>query len=281
MGLISRFISAPISKFLDQQRAPRTVPLSDFERIRYELKPCDVLLIEGRSRVSDVVKAITQSPWSHAALYIGRLHDIEDEAVREQLLAHIDHPPSEQLIVESQLGYGTVVRPLAVYEQDHVRICRPKGLTLPDGQAVIRYTVSRLGLPYDVRQIFDLFRFLVPWSLLPRRWRSSLFRTGAGEATRTVCSTLIAEAFGAVQFPILPLVQINEDDRVQLYRRNPKLFVPSDFDYSPYFEIIKYPFMDFSAHASYRLLPWSDGMQAEPDAPGPVEGADSVDSSHG
>ena len=77
------------------------------------------------------------------------------------------------------------------------------------------------------------------------------------------------------------MLQINEEDRVQLYRRNPKLFVPSDFDYSPYFEIIKYPFMDFSTHASYRLLPWSDSMQPKSDAPGPVDGADSVDASHG
>ena len=37
---------------------------------------------------------------------------------------------------------------------------------------------------------------------------------------------------------------------------NPNLCTPSDFDYSPYFDIIKYPFLDFHHHAEQRLLPW-------------------------
>ena len=43
---------------------------------------------------------------------------------------------------------------------------------------------------------------------------------------------------------------------MQLFMRNPKLCTPSDFDYSPYFDIIKYPFLDFHHHADQRLLPW-------------------------
>ena len=257
MGLLSSLVSRPIVRWLGRQRPAREFPLSDFERIRYELKPCDVLLIEGRSRVSDVIRLITQSPWSHAALYIGRLHDIEDPEIRAAIQEHARPLANEQLIIESQLETGTIVRPLSAYRDDHLRICRPKGLTMNDGQAIIDYAASRLGTGYDVRQILDLARFLFPWSILPRRWRSSLFRHNARSATLTVCSSMLAEAFGAVQFPILPLVQRDETDAVALYRRNPKLCVPSDFDYSPYFEIIKYPFFDFSAHSSYRLLPWS------------------------
>ena len=68
---------------------------------------------------------------------------------------------------------------------------------------------------------------------------------------------MIAESFGFVQFPILPLVKADEADDVQLFRRNPKLCTPRDFDYSPYFDIIKYPFYDFRHHKNYRLLPWS------------------------
>ena len=75
-------------KWLNREKPHREFPLSDFERIRYELKPCDVLLIEGRSRVSDVIRLITQSPWSHAALYIGRLHDIEDPEIRAAIQEH-------------------------------------------------------------------------------------------------------------------------------------------------------------------------------------------------
>ena len=106
------------------------------------------------------------------------------------------------------------------------------------------------------RVIFDLARFLFPWFILPRRWRSSLFSKNPGESTQTVCSTMIAEAFGSIEFPILPLVKRTEGNRVKLYRRNPKLCTPSDFDYSPYFDIIKYPFLDFQNYAEQRLEPW-------------------------
>ena len=75
---------------------------------------------------------------------------------------------------------------------------------------------------------------------------------------------MIAEAFAAVEFPILPLVRRSEQDRIRLYRRNPKLCTPSDFDYSPYFEIIKYPFYDFADTPSYKLLPWTTDRAGAP-----------------
>ncbi|MFB0970837.1 MAG: hypothetical protein QMB26_05650, partial [Pseudomonadales bacterium] len=234
--------------------------MSDFERIQHELKPCDVILVEGRSRISDVIRMTTQSPWTHAALYVGRLHDVEDPDLREIIQHHYQGKPTDRLIIESQLGQGTVVTKIDFYKNEHLRICRPSRLGIKDSHQVIRYAVSRLGVDYDVRQIFDLARFMFPWSFLPRRWRSSLFQHNAGRSTRTVCSTMIAEAFAFVQFPILPLVKLpsenTEGEKMQLFRRNPKLCTPSDFDYSPYFKIIKYPFIDIHYHDSHHLLPW-------------------------
>ena len=257
-------LSRPVIRWLTRLRPPEPFPLSHFERLCQELKPCDVVLVEGRSRASAVIKSVTQSPWSHAALYIGRLYDIEDPEGRRLVREATDRPASERLVVESVLGQGCVVRPLSVYASDHLRLCRPQGLSHPDAQRVLMYAAGQIGKGYDLRQIFDLLRFLLPWSLLPRRWRSSLFRQLPGEQTRTVCSTMIAEAFGSVQFPILPLVQQGEGDQPRLFLRNPKLCTPSDFDYSPYFQIIKYPFMDFSAHTGYRLLPWSSRPSSGP-----------------
>lgn len=247
----------PVVKWLTHERPLAEVPLSNFERIRQELKPCDVILIEGRARISDVIKLITQSPWSHAALYIGRIQDIDDPRTRDIIRQHYDGPANAQLMIESDLGLGTVIRPITVYEREHIRICRPKGLVHKDSQDVIRYALSRLGYDYDVRQILDLARFLFPWTIMPRRWRSSLFSSNVGGVTKTVCSTLIAESFSFVQFPILPLVKHEDSEKVQLYQCNPKLSVPSLFDYSPYFEIIKYPFIDYSHHEEYQLQPWT------------------------
>ncbi len=247
-----------LEKWLTHETTPaRGATLCDFDRIRYELKPADVLLIEGRSRVAGVIKQITQSNWSHAALYIGKMHDIEDKRLRDYVSKSYDGDSEDQLLIESELGLGTVIRPLQVYEGEHVRICRPNGMSYRDGQQVLHYAVSRLGQEYDIRQILDLLRFLLPYSFIPGRWRSSLFSHLPGQATKTVCSTMIAEAFSFIHFPILPLVKRNGEKGVQLFQRNPKLCTPRDFDYSPYFTIIKYPFLDFSQHSSdCRLLPW-------------------------
>jgi len=254
---IKDFITEPLVRWLNHKRPRSQFPLSDYNTLRREIKQCDVLLIEGRSRVSDVIKMVTQSPWSHAALYLGRLHDIEDPELRQLVRNHYAGDAADQLLIESELGQGTVIRTLSVYQDDHARICRPTGLEYNDSQQVIRYAISRLGTDYDIRQVIDLARFLFPWFILPRRWRSSLFSRRPGRSTRTVCSTMIAESFGFVQFPILPLVKADAADDLQLFRRNPKLCTPRDFDYSPYFDIIKYPFYDFRHHKNYRLLPWS------------------------
>ena len=41
-----------------------------------------------------------------------------------------------------------------------------------------------------------------------------------------------------------------------MFRRNEMLTTPSDFDFSPYFEIIKYPILGINDLAVYRRLPW-------------------------
>ncbi len=249
-----------VARWLTHEPRPPddSVLLLNFERLCYEIRPGDVILVEGRSRVSNVIKQITQSPWTHAALYIGRLYDLDDPELRQRVEAHIDAAPDTQLVIETLLGEGTVVHPLAKYRRDHLRICRPSGLAPADARKVIAYTIRRLGTGYDMRQLFDLARFLFPWGILPRRWRSSLFRHNAGDATRTVCSTMLAEAFQSVRFPLLPFAERLEGDRIRLHQRNPKLVTPRDFDYSPYFAIIKYPLFGLDDISLYRHLPWQD-----------------------
>ncbi|MDP6376406.1 MAG: YiiX/YebB-like N1pC/P60 family cysteine hydrolase [Pseudomonadales bacterium] len=273
-------LTRPIINWLTRLRPPSRFPLSDYARLREEVRPCDVILVAGRSRVSDVIRIVTQNAWTHAALYIGSPGDLDNPVLTRRLQRLPGYRPNEHLIVESQLGRGTIVMPLDEYRHDHLRLCRPRGLTGEDAQLLLEHALSRVGSEYDIRQIFDLMRFLLPWGLLPRRWRSSLFRENAGAQTKTVCSTMIAEAFAQVQFPILPLVHQGEAQELRLYRRNPRLCTPSDFDFSPYFEIIKYPFFDLSEHAHYRLLPWfstaSHGFSNVP--PAPDSGAADTDS---
>ena len=108
-------------KWLNKEvELPQTIPLSDFNKLSYELRPCDVLLIEGRNRVSQMIKVITRSSWSHAALYIGRLYDIEDKDMQKKITTFYSGDPSEQLVFESLLGKGALISPLKKYEKEHI-----------------------------------------------------------------------------------------------------------------------------------------------------------------
>ncbi|RRQ20570.1 YiiX/YebB-like N1pC/P60 family cysteine hydrolase [Thiohalobacter thiocyanaticus] len=255
---LKAWIATRITRWLTTESSAEQTPLCDFERLSYEIRPADVLLVEGRARVSNVIKNITQSPWTHSALYIGRLADIDDPNVREHVSYLFDGDPNDQLVIEALLGQGTIVNPLHKYRHDHLRICRPTDLSRSDAQEVIRYAVNHLGCDYDIRQLLDLARFLFPYGILPRQWRSSLFGHNAGIPTRTVCSSMLAAAFDHVRFPVLPVVQKREDGALRLYKRNARLYTPRDFDYSPYFEIIKYPYPGLKDRALYRDLPWEE-----------------------
>lgn len=249
------------TRWLVKEHPLGEMPLCDFDRLSFEIRPGDVLLVEGRSRVSDIIKSITQSAWTHSALYIGRLHDIEDPTLRALVRKFYDGDERDQLLIEALLGEGTVVRPLAKYQGEHLRICRPRGLSRQDAQRVIEFCAQHLGADYDLRHMLDLARFMYPYAVLPRRWRSSLFEYNAGITTRAVCSSMIGAAFTGVHYPILPVIQRDTGGRLQLYKRNTRLYTPRDFDYSPYFDIIKYPILGVDDLALYRQLPWNqDGV---------------------
>jgi hypothetical protein len=241
--------------FLNRSQEVQETPLCDFSRLRFEIRPCDVVLVEGRTRVSAIIRTITLSRWTHAALFIGRLSDIEDEETRNLVKSFYPGDPNEQLIIESLLGSGAIVSPLTKYQYDNLRICRPKEISPQDVLAVIKTAAGYLGSKYDMRHILDFARFLVPYWFIPGKWRSSLFEYSADDMVRTICSTVIVEAFASNQYPVLPVIQRTEEGKYIWSRRNPKLFTPDDFDYSPYFDIIKYPFLG-DEKSIYKRLPW-------------------------
>ena len=76
---------------------------SDPDALRASLQPGDVLLVEGNNHISGVIKYLTQSTWSHAALYVGPIGD----------RATADGEPL--VLVEANLGEGVVAAPLSKY----------------------------------------------------------------------------------------------------------------------------------------------------------------------
>jgi|SRR5690606_16871406 len=268
MSFLKRILTFFVT-WLNRQREPREHALSDFDKTRYELKPGDVILVEGRSTVSRKLRTITVSRWTHTALYIGRPLDIQDTDLRTTLSNFFSAENDTQLIIETRIGQGVTVRPLMDLEHDHLRICRPKGLAAKDVQQVMRYAINHLGSYREGTHLLDLSRFLFPWSLFPATWRLPLFRRWPGQHTRNASAAFVAEAFGYIQFPIYPLVKISNENGTQLLRRHPRLCMPFEIDMSPNFEIVKYAFLDFQQYENDRLIPWKgnglySGMDQEP-----------------
>lgn len=228
---------------------------SDFGTLCRTLRPGDVLLIEGREKVSNAIKYLTQSTWSHAAMYVGNRFPAADGAEPDRL-------------IEVNLGEGCVSVPLSKYARYNTRICRPVGLSPDECHQVTEFMAARIGLKYDMRNIFDMLRYFVPTPPVPVRWRRRMLSFGSGDPTRAICSSLIAMAFQSVRYPILPdtrKVKARQGStfarREILHIRHHSLFAPRDFDLSPYFQIVKPHLVgEFDPH----LLEWGEG--SAPDA---------------
>ncbi len=252
------WLGSRLADYLSQER-PRGegVGMQDPAAVAAALRPCDVLLVEGNTRFSVAIKYLTQSTWSHAALYIG----------------DVLGPPADggepHVLIEADVRAGVRSVPLSDYAEMHTRICRPIGLTEEDAAKVIAYAVSRLGDRYDLKNVFDLARYLIPTPPVPSRVRRRMIAFGSGDPTRAICSTLIAQAFQSVRYPILPEVVRTKskdpscDDCYQeiLHIRHHSLFAPRDFDVSPYFAVVKPTIV---AGFDYRTLQWGDPAAKEP-----------------
>ena len=72
MGVVLDTVGKWIAGYL-QKEVPGYEPFtpSDPEHLRGIMEPGDVLLVEGNNRVSGIIKYLTQSTWSHAALFVG------------------------------------------------------------------------------------------------------------------------------------------------------------------------------------------------------------------
>ena len=241
---LARWLTRPV-------RGQSTSPPADPAQLAATLVPGDVLLVEGDTRVAVAIKYLTQSTWSHAALYVGPQPG--EPAV----------DAGGRCFVEADTLAGVRLVPLATYAELHCRICRPVGLTDADRQRLIDYALARLGQQYDLKNIVDLARYLLPTPPVPVRWRRRMLAFGSGDPTRAICSTLIAQCFQSIRYPILPYVHVLPAARPDcpdcheeiLALRHHTLFVPRDFDVSPYFAVVK---PTLAQSFDYRGLRWID-----------------------
>jgi len=246
-GRLARYLATPI-------RAPQ-VATSTLEQLAATLEPGDVLLVEGNTRVSTAIKYLTQSTWSHAMFYIG------------DALGAPAPGEAPRALIEADMVHGIRAVPLSDVSGLNSRICRPVGLSKDDLQKVVQFAVSHIGGHYDLKNVFDLARYLIPTPPVPTRWRRRMLAFGSGDPTRAICSTLIAEAFQSVHYPILPEVTFVHDGtpgcndcyHEVMHIRHYSLFTPRDFDISPYFEVVK---PTIAGGFDYHRIPWAQESPA-------------------
>lgn len=220
---LARFLSRP-------RRGPASLATSPPDLLIATIRRGDVLLVEGNSRLSTAIMYITQSTWSHATLYVGEMDVVGGPA-----------------LIEADVHDGVRLVPLSLYQAQHTRICRPVGLRSAEIDAVITFMQARVGYQYDLKNVFDLARYLIQQPPVSRHRRRRLLALGSGDPTRAICSSLIAEAFQSIRYPILPEIECRQtgeavdEERYReiLHIRHHSLYAPRDFDVSPYFEVVK------------------------------------------
>jgi hypothetical protein len=65
-----------------------------------------------------------------------------------------------------------------------------------------------------------------------------------------------------VQYPILPEINQSESIVTSVKDRSPRLYTPADYDYSPYFDVLKFPTLSIKSTDGYKGLPW---VSSEPE----------------
>ena len=255
LSRVGRWLGRALASYLAQPTHVHSAnPVTPPERLLACLRPGDVLLVEGHSRFSTVIKYLTQSTWSHAALFVG---------------AHLAEAGGEagHCLVEADSVLGVRSVSIEEFRGMHTRICRPVGLNAAEVRQLTGHVIARIGQQYDLKNVFDLARYLFPVPPVPRRLRRRLLALGSGDPTRAICSSLIASAFQSIKYPLLPdtellpaLLPDCPDCLQEIHHiRHHSLFAPRDFDVSPYFQIVK-PGLDgdFDHHRLRWAKPASD-----------------------
>jgi hypothetical protein len=243
-GVLARHLSKP-------SRAPLAKTTSTPEKLAATLRKGDVLLVEGNTRFASAIRYLTQSCWSHSALCA--------ENPGPDALTN----PDAKILVEAEVNQGVRILSLASYANYHTRICRPVGLSPAEIDTVVKFALSRIGLQYDLKNVIDLARYLFRRPPVPNPWRRRLIALGSGDPTKAICSSLIAQAFHQVRYPILAdISECDLDDPAEcarrkevLHIRHHSLYTPRDFDISPYFKILK---PTIEQGFDFRAIEWED-----------------------
>jgi Permuted papain-like amidase enzyme, YaeF/YiiX, C92 family len=167
------FLAQPVGRY----RAAQT---TDLQSLATALRHGDVILASGCTRAAALVRRATGSCWAHVALYVGPLDEAADP----------------RCIVEADIAEGVRTVPLSEFHGQRVLVLRPTGLSQEDRRRLAEWILTRVGDRYDLAHAWaltkTLLRLPVPVCVPPV----------SETATRFICSSLLAQAFLLVGYPI-------------------------------------------------------------------------------
>jgi hypothetical protein len=209
LSALAMFLTQPVKRY-----SPATI--TDPQSLSTILRNGDVLLTEGNTRAAALIKRITRSTWSHVAMYVGPLEE----------------RPDPLCIVEADIAQGVRSIRLSELEGMNVRVLRPIGLNDAARSRLAEWVVSRIGGEYDLKHAWLLARRFLR---LPSKASVPPAPAGIAEsATRFICSSLLANAFALVGYPILPLHTAASSVTAADHR----YVIPGDFERAPVFEVV-------------------------------------------
>lgn len=164
-----------------------------------------------------LVRLLTGSTWSHVSIYVGPL----------------EGGPDPRCIVEARVATGVRAASISEFKGQRVRILRPTGLRDADRHRLVDWIVGRIGDKYDVAHAWALAGRLLRLPLVTRLLPAP--GSIARGATRFVCSTLLAQAFVLVGYPIAATRIAIADAQASEHR----YVIPRDFEIASGFEVVR------------------------------------------
>lgn len=111
---------------------------------------------------------------------------------------------------------GVRAVPLSEFKEQRARILRPMALDDGDRHRLARWVVSRIGYQYDLGHVWALARSFLRLTPSPR--------TIAHDTKRFICSSLLAQGFFFIGFPIAA--------------SEARSLIPRDFETASGFEVV-------------------------------------------
>jgi len=203
------FLTQPVKRY-----SPATT--TDPESLSAVLRNGDVLLTEGNTRAAALIKRITRSPWSHVSMYVGPLEE----------------GPDPRCIVEADIAQGVRAIRLSELEGLNVRVLRPVGLNDAARSRLAEWVVGRIGGEYDLKHAWVLARSFL--GMAPKASIPPAPNGIAESATRFICSSLLANAFALVGYPIVPI----HTAVTAVSTADHRYVIPGDFERASVFEVV-------------------------------------------